>query len=929
MPSRIFFGNPTAGASPINIALTPVVVQVALLTPNVGYNQPIDLAPVVVHVTPVTPSVDRARHITLTPVVVHTTIPAIDVAVPRNIDLTPVVVHTAFAAPTVVQVSPPGPALTAALFETPGLVAAQQVEAVLGWEMHRYLNRVGSFTLDIPIVEPTYNSEPLSRSVTRGWRVSIVEENVHPLDRLDLDYLMYRGYVEDCGFKLDESGVAICHIEGSLRALELAGRITPTNATYTASTLAAVASDIVGGLSGGISTPTDGTRAVTISFNADGNGEQISGRYQRLLRLGEYARWALRETWDSDALEFVRLDAPPDSGYTLINMEHISGGRNSTFALVGGTPEIRREGRGIVNRIIPFGADVVQELNDEAEAAATLIETRSDVTPTDQPTLTIATQPTVGKLMVIAGRGYEFQSGATSVAGFIGVGANVAAARTAIVAAVNGTDGFNVEHPTVNLANFGDYGLAADTARIIITDPATLGSTTVTFSGSFTDDAGNLGAAGNLGTSLKTVNVPLTLEHATRTTPFAVLTGTNDDGSNYWYLQDATSISRHGLVEMPMHRTDVKNPNATDDASRAAAADILHQLASLELLRHREAKLFFDCPIANGHEVWALPGDTIRVQYTGNVKVDGVVTMWEEFDKDFLVIERHDKSDPSGVRQVSLTLAIPDLPDVEFADIPVFAVTSDNALAKVLTSLGLSDPGGFGEGGSYAPKCCDDDTTTVTDLDPPDDPPIDPWAYYKLEFEGGETGDGFQPVLRVTYDGGTVMDFSPAAADAGMLFREDATPEGARSGGDATDWWDSSTIPVQFKQINTDPLYGNHIGVISFDTSALPTTASIENVQLFLTFYHAFNPDGLPVLLQARISNATFPLGTNPSDYPQGYINTLLAECYIAEGAVAEDQIEFTPTSEFPGYVNPDGPTKIYLVRAGLAAGGEYQGGDP
>lgn len=70
-------------------------------------------------------------------------------------------------------------------------------------------------------------------------------------------------------------------------------------------------------------------------------------------------------------------------------------------------------------------------------------------------TLTVDTQPTIGDTMTIGTRTYAFVAEAfADTAGEIGIGADLAGAKVNIVAAINGTDGFNPAHPTVTAAAF-------------------------------------------------------------------------------------------------------------------------------------------------------------------------------------------------------------------------------------------------------------------------------------------------------------------------------------------------------------------------------------------------------------------------------------------------------------------------------------------
>ena len=113
-----------------------------------------------------------------------------------------------------------------------------------------------------------------------------------------------------------------------------------------------------------------------------------------------------------------------------------------------------------------------------------------------QGTLTMDTQPTADDTMTIGTKVYTFTTDGTAAAdGEIDVGADLADAKTLVVAAINGTDGNNDAHTSVTAAAFaGDdcvitastKGTAGDaiattetfTAGTNVFDAATLGTTT-------------------------------------------------------------------------------------------------------------------------------------------------------------------------------------------------------------------------------------------------------------------------------------------------------------------------------------------------------------------------------------------------------------------------------------------------------------------
>jgi len=90
---------------------------------------------------------------------------------------------------------------------------------------------------------------------------------------------------------------------------------------------------------------------------------------------------------------------------------------------------------------IDTGADVAVDISSDATKA--------------QGTLTVDTQPTAGDTMIIGGKVYTFvATGAADRDGEIALGADVAATKPLIVAAINGTDGVNDAHTLVTAAAF-------------------------------------------------------------------------------------------------------------------------------------------------------------------------------------------------------------------------------------------------------------------------------------------------------------------------------------------------------------------------------------------------------------------------------------------------------------------------------------------
>lgn len=154
-------------------------------------------------------------------------------------------------------------------------------------------------------------------------------------------------------------------------------------------------------------------------------------------------------------------------------------------------------------------------------------------------------------------------------------------------------------------------------------------------------------------------SAPLTLQYATASSFYTIRTGTNPDSTPYWYLQDDQSVARYGLRETKLVRSDVKNPNdpALDGGvARAQAANVLYAFAVNTLLKRRSETVALSVVIANGDQVWALPGDYARVKYVGKAQLSDGNFTWLNINSPMLVYSRTDNATPQGLRQVTFDL---------------------------------------------------------------------------------------------------------------------------------------------------------------------------------------------------------------------------------------------------------------------------------
>ena len=147
---------------------------------------------------------------------------------------------------------------------------------------------------------------------------------------------------------------------------------------------------------------------------------------------------------------------------------------------------------------VTIGGDIfeVDTVGDESTLTAgnISVDLSGGSTVASQGTLTIAEPVTADDTMTIGASVYTFKAGATALALQIGLGADEAATKLAIVAAINGTDDFNTANASVTAAAF-----ATDDCVLTAIVPGTVGDAIVTTE-TFTH-ASNIFDAATLGTT--------------------------------------------------------------------------------------------------------------------------------------------------------------------------------------------------------------------------------------------------------------------------------------------------------------------------------------------------------------------------------------------------------------------------------------------
>jgi hypothetical protein len=394
----------------------------------------------------------------------------------------------------------------------------------------------------------------------------------------------------------------------------------------------------------------------------------------------------------------------------------IPSGGTARVGLISDRPQITYDGSGLINRIIPFGvnydgSDLTLQyalpaqypypikhdgdawyIEDTASIALYgLYEQkvyRSDVkvppthdnsatgqpgqpTGLNQQLLTIGAACTAGDLISFTWLGvtYTYTFASSPGNGEIGIASTAGEQQQLILSAFAGADGHNLNYGVVALGSFYN--------NIAVINASQRGD--IGISATFTD------AANYLGGGQADSDPPATSPPATAPTEL----GGGDLGTE--------------------------------------TANVLYALAVNTLIKQRSEILGLRVVVANGADIWALPGDRMQVKYRGiadtaeSLAVNGNSrVVWLDIDEPMLVVERHDRSDPSGIRQVEFMLAAP---TIQYA-VPPLPTWTDPVALPVPANTG-SFPGTDATGAGDTPPF---EGYTPGDYTPPDIPPYTPAA---------------------------------------------------------------------------------------------------------------------------------------------------------------------------------------------------------
>lgn len=148
----------------------------------------------------------------------------------------------------------------------------------------------------------------------------------------------------------------------------------------------------------------------------------------------------------------------------------------------------------------------------------------------------------------------------------------------------------------------------------------------------------------------------LTLEHVTVSdADYPVQSGLNADGSNFYYIEDATSQANYGLVERPFERSDIRPlTNATVNLQNAANA--LYQAALAFLLKSKDPRTEYQVSVTKLDPARLKPGDTVRLFYRGIANREGRPYKWVDVDADLWILDLEETYNADNSQAVKLTI---------------------------------------------------------------------------------------------------------------------------------------------------------------------------------------------------------------------------------------------------------------------------------
>ena len=175
------------------------------------------------------------------------------------------------------------------------------------------------------------------------------------------------------------------------------------------------------------------------------------------------------------------------------------------------------------------------------------------------------------------------------------------------------------------------------------------------------------------------VAASLTLGQSSRTSPYPIRRIIRR-GNPVYYIEDQTSIARHGVIEKQVLFKNIQ-PVSNQPSAIEAAADLLYDSAVEYLLRYREPVVAYGTSILSRNRP-IYPGDKIHIDY--HADIDG--TPYMDVKDDFWIMGVDETFDASGPH-ANLTIQSIDRPMHSAAEVVIGAIENINTSA---TQPGIS-----------------------------------------------------------------------------------------------------------------------------------------------------------------------------------------------------------------------------------------------
>lgn len=536
---------------------------------------------------------------------------------------------------------------------------------VHSFQTQRRVNATGNFAVAIPVDIRLDDAGTLASDIVTGWRVTIRQEGNNPYGAWNTA-LMTRGRVNGRSYQIAE-GAALIVLKGNFRTFDIAREELHGEFDYENQNGRAVAQAVSGqviNFKGGDDTP------LSLKFTG-------GTRLAATLKVLQILRATLRESWAADNLEAVDVFGVPNSSVTLTTVEQVDPtavglafGNNGSlpnqseggFALIADAPSFAYDGSNLMNTIIPYGLD-----GDGTDLTLEHVDIFAPPFPIAQ---------------LAGGKWAVYDQDSIDNYGDWDQRVYWPDIRNPFDAKASGL--FTLIVPPTDGDNF-IFGTEMWTYRTVPTTPGDI-LIGVTLQASFENTRNAILGADGFNPASEAIDgiiqiAPLVMRFTSALKGEAGnVTTTND------FADPANGFNRS---------------TAIGGAYSTATANALYWRAVNELITYRSEILVVQCHVANGADVWALPGDRIGFRYRGlaaTIESNGEVYAWLDVDQQMLVTAREDRLDPSGVRQVRLTVCAPSLqfqtPPIPGWDSPVALPVPDriDAIATFKNLPGVPEP---------------------------------------------------------------------------------------------------------------------------------------------------------------------------------------------------------------------------------------------